>query len=117
MNFYIVLDDGLGRSVVEPQRDLGAQASPSRTWSPDHEVAAQTLADDARTATPLPAADARTTTPPPAADVRTTTPLPAADATAQGSVGDIGASTSPRVIDMDPINAMPGVPDEDLVGD
>jgi hypothetical protein len=59
-----VLDDGLCKSVVEPQRDLGAQASPSRTRLPDHEVAAQTLDDDTRTATPPPAADAKMTTPP-----------------------------------------------------
>jgi hypothetical protein len=101
-----MLDDGLCRSVVEPQRDLGAQASPSRTRSPDLEFAAQTLADDART-----------TTPPPAADARTVTPPPAADATAQGSVGDVGASTSPLVIDVDPISVMPGGPDQDLVED
>jgi hypothetical protein len=66
----------------------------------------QTLADDTRTTTPPPAADARTVTPPPAANAR-----------AQGSVGDVGASTSALVIDVDPINAMPGAPNQDLVGD
>jgi hypothetical protein len=48
---------GLCRSVAEPQRDLGAQASPSRTRSPDPKVVAQSLVDDARTANPPPAAD------------------------------------------------------------
>jgi hypothetical protein len=68
------------RSVVEPQRDLGAKASPSRTLLPGHKVASQTLADDARTATSPPAADSRMVTPP-----------PAVDAGAHGSVGGVGA--------------------------
>jgi hypothetical protein len=101
---YIVFDGAPYRSV-EPQRDLGAQASPSRTRSSDHEVTTQTLDDDARTATPSPAADARTAT-----------PLSVADAGAQCSIGDIGASTSPPVITMDPINMMPGALDQDLLG-
>jgi hypothetical protein len=84
-----MFDDTPCRSVVEPQRDLGAQALPSRTRSPDHEVGGQTLADNARTATPPPAANAG----------------------AQGSVGDFGASTSPSVIDVDPINAVPRASD------
>jgi hypothetical protein len=91
---------------VESQRDLGAQASPSRTRSPDHEVVTHTLDDDARTATP-----------PAAADTRMATLLPAADAGAQGSVGGVGASTSPPVIDVDPINVMPSGMDQDLIGD
>jgi hypothetical protein len=41
----------LCRSVVEPQRDLGAQASPSRMRSPDPKVVVDLLADDTRTAT------------------------------------------------------------------
>jgi hypothetical protein len=36
---------------------------------------------------------------------------------AQGVVGDVGASISPRVIDVDPISAMPGGAEEDLVRD
>jgi hypothetical protein len=46
-------------SVAEPQRNLGAQASPSRTRSPDPKVVAQSLVDDARTATPPPTTDER----------------------------------------------------------
>jgi hypothetical protein len=49
----------LCRSVAEPQRDLGAQASPSHMRSPDPRVAAQSLVDDTRMATLPPAADAR----------------------------------------------------------
>jgi hypothetical protein len=112
-----VLDDGLYRSFVEPQRDLGAQASPSRMRPPDHGVATQTLADDARTVTPLPTADSRMVTPPSAVDARTATPPPGADAGAQGTIGDIGASNSPPVIDVDPISAIPIGTDENLVKD
>jgi hypothetical protein len=88
---YAMLDDGLCRSIAEPQCDLGAQASPSRTRSPDHGVAAQTLADDAGTATPPPTADSMMVTPPPAADSRMATPPPAANIGARGFVGDVGA--------------------------
>jgi hypothetical protein len=45
------------------------------------------------------------------------TPPPVSNAGAQGSVGDIEASTSPWVIDVDTIIAMPGGKDEDLVWD
>jgi hypothetical protein len=60
---YIVFHGVFCMSVAEPQRDLGAQASPSRTRSPDHEVAAQTLVDDPRMTTPPPATDVRMATP------------------------------------------------------
>jgi hypothetical protein len=79
----------LCRSVAKPQRDLSAQASPSCTRSPDPKVVAQSLVDDVRTATP-----------PPATDEREATPLPANETGAGGAVGDIGASASPRVIDV-----------------
>jgi hypothetical protein len=91
----IVFDDGFCRSDAPSQRDLGAQVSPSHIRSPDHEVGARTVVDDARTATHPPTADAGT----------------------QGSVGDVGASTSPPVIDVDPINALPSASDQVLVGD
>jgi hypothetical protein len=54
----------LCRSVAEPQRDLGAQASLSRTRSSDRKVVAESLIDDARMATPpLGAAENRETSP------------------------------------------------------
>jgi hypothetical protein len=64
----------LCRSVVEPQHDLGAQASPSRTRSSDPKVVMDSLADDARTATPPPAAGESGTTPPPVVDSGTGSP-------------------------------------------
>jgi hypothetical protein len=97
---------GFCRSVAKHQRDLDAQASPSRMRSPDHEVAMHTLAYDARTATPAPVADSRMATLPPAADAR-----------AQGSTRGITASTSPPVINVDPISGMPSGMDQDLVVD
>jgi hypothetical protein len=68
-------------------------------------------------ATSPPAADERVATLPPAIDSRTASPPRADDAGAGGAVGDVGASTSPRVIDVDPINARPGGMDEDLIRD
>jgi hypothetical protein len=100
--------DGLCRSVLEPQRDLGTQASPSRTRSPDPKVVAQSFVDNARMATPPSAADEREVTPQSATDSRMVTPPRADDAGARGALGDIGTSASPRVIDIDPINARPG---------
>jgi hypothetical protein len=73
----------LCRSVVEPQRDLGAQASLSRTRLPDPRVVVESLADDVGTATPPPAAGEKRTTPPSAADSRTASP-PRADDTGVG---------------------------------
>jgi hypothetical protein len=40
-------------------------------------------------------------------DAGTTTPPPATEAEMPGYMGDVGASTSPPVIDVDPINAVP----------
>jgi hypothetical protein len=42
----------LCRPVVVPQHDMGAQASPSRTRSPDPKVVGESLADDTQTASP-----------------------------------------------------------------
>jgi hypothetical protein len=56
-------------------------------------------------------------TPPLATDARVMAPPPGVDAGAQGAVGDVGASTSSPVIDVDPISAVPGGADEDLVKD
>jgi hypothetical protein len=44
-------------------------------------------------------------------------PPPVADAGTQSAIGDVGTSASPRVIDVDPISAMLGGAEEDLVKD
>jgi hypothetical protein len=54
-------------------------------------------------------------TSPPVADAKVDTPPRAAEAVG-ASAGDIGATTSPTVIDVDPIRAVPGGA-EDLVRD
>jgi hypothetical protein len=105
------------RSAAEPQRDLGAQASPSRTRSLDHRGTAQSLVDNARTATPPPAADERVATLPPATDSRTMTPPRGDEAGGGGALADVGMSASPWIIDVDPISARPGGVNEDLVRD
>jgi hypothetical protein len=56
-------------------------------------------------------------TPPPVTDSRTATPPHADDVGVGGAVGDVGASASPRVINIDLISARPGGMDEDLVKD
>jgi hypothetical protein len=50
-------------------------------------------------------------------DAREATPPPATSTRTQGAVGDVGASTSSPVIDMDPINVIPSGTNEDLVKD
>jgi hypothetical protein len=70
----------LCRSVAEPQRDLGAQASPSRTRSPDPKVVGESLADDARIATPPRGAVESRANLPPVADSRVVSPLRAVEA-------------------------------------
>jgi hypothetical protein len=42
----------LCKSVAEPERNLGAQASLSRTRSTDRKVVGESLADDTHTSTP-----------------------------------------------------------------
>jgi hypothetical protein len=92
---WYCVDKDFCRSNVEPQSALGAQDSPSQMRSSDHEARAHTLIDDAGTVTP---------------------PL-ATEAGAQGSVGYIEASTSPPVIDIDPINAVPSASVQDPIAD
>jgi hypothetical protein len=99
-----------------PQGDLGAPASPSRTRSADPTVVGEALADDARTATPPRGAVESRATSPPVADSRVETPPRVVDGEGVSSVGDVGATTPPGVIDVDPINARPAGA-EDLVKD
>jgi hypothetical protein len=103
------------RPVTRPQGGLGAPPSPSRTRSTEPQVVGEALADDARTTTPLCAAVESRTTSPPVAAVRVETPPHVADA-GGACAGDVRATTSPTIIDADPINAVPGGA-EDLVRD
>jgi hypothetical protein len=100
---------------VVPQDDLGAPASPSRTRSADPKVVGEALANDACTTTPPRGAVESRATSPPVVDSRVETPLRAIEAVGVFA-GDVGATTSPRVIDVDPISARP-VEAEDLIKD
>jgi hypothetical protein len=95
----------LCKSVVEPQRDLGAQASPSRTRSPNPKVVVESLTDDARTATSPPGAAEKRAISPPVVNSGVASPSRAGDAGAGGVVGDVGMPASPRIIDVDPIGS------------
>jgi hypothetical protein len=106
----------LCRLVAEPQHDLGAPASLSRTRSPDPEVVGESLVDDAWTATPPQGAVESRATSPPVADSRVVSPTRAVEAGEGATVGDVGAVASPRIIDVDPISARP-VRANDLVKD
>jgi hypothetical protein len=75
----------------------------------------EALADDAHTATPPRGAAEDRVTSPPVADARVDIPPRTAE-TGGASAGDVGATTSPMVIDVDPISAMSGGA-EDLVRD
>jgi hypothetical protein len=103
------------QAVDEAARGLIAPSSPSRMRSPEPQVVAAALADDAHTATPPRGAVEGRATSPPVADTRVDTPLHAADAMG-ASAGDVGATASPTIIDVDPISAVPGGV-EDLVRD
>jgi hypothetical protein len=103
------------RPVTRPQGGLGAPSSPSRTRSPEPWVVGEALADDAHTATlPRGAVESRATLPPKVA-AKVETPPCAADA-GSASAGNVGATTSPTIVDADPISAFPGGA-EDLVRD
>jgi hypothetical protein len=99
---------------VEPQRGHNVPSSPSRSRSPEPQVMGEALADDARTATPPRGAVESRATSPLVADSKVESPPRAVEAVGATSVGDVGATTPPGVIDIDPINARPA---EDLVRD
>jgi hypothetical protein len=103
------------RPVTRPQGGQGAPSSPSRTRSSEPQVVREALVHDARTATPPWGAAEGKVTSPPVADPVVNTPPRAADA-GGASAGDVGAMTSPAVIDVNPISVVPGGA-EDLVRD
>jgi hypothetical protein len=88
-----------------------APSSPSRTRSPEPQVVGEVLADDARTTTPPRGVVAS----PHVADIRVGSP-PCIVEGVGTSAGEVGAMTSPTIIDIDPIKAVPGGA-EGVVGD
>jgi hypothetical protein len=92
-----------------------APSSPSRTRSPEPQVVGEALADDTRTAIPPRGTAEGVVTSPPVADTRVDSPPHAAEGV-ETLAGDVGTTTSPTIIDVDPIRTVPGGA-EDLVGD
>jgi hypothetical protein len=93
--------------MTRPQGGLGAPPSPSRKRSLEPHVVGEALADDACTATPPRGAVESRATSPLVAAARVETPQRAAGA-GGASAGDVGATTSPTIIDADPISVVPG---------
>jgi hypothetical protein len=104
------------RPVVVPQDNLVAPTSPSRMRSPDLKVVGEALADDVQTATPLQGAAESREASPPVENTMVASPLRAVEAGEGTSVGDVGVTTSPRIIDVDPISPRPAGA-EDLIKD
>jgi hypothetical protein len=84
-----------------------APSSPSRTRSPEPQVVGEVLADVACTATPPRGVVEGVVASPPVAGMRVGSPLRAAEGVGT-SGGDVGATTSPTIIDVDPIRTVPG---------
>jgi hypothetical protein len=106
----------LHRPVLEPQGDLGTPTFPSCMRLPEPTVMGEALADDARIASPLQGAVESRATSPPAANSRVESPPRAVEAGVEAFAGYVGGTTSPRIIDVDPIGARPAGA-EDLVRD
>jgi hypothetical protein len=83
-------------------RGPGCPDSPSRMRSPEPTIMGEALADDARTTSPPRGTVESRATSPPAADRRMESPPRAIEAGGGTSAGDVRATTSPRIIDVDP---------------
>jgi hypothetical protein len=83
-----------------------APSSPSRTRSPEPQVVGEVLVDDARTATPPRGTVEGVVTSPPVADTRAGSPPRTAEGVGT-SAGDVGVTTSPTIIGIDPIRSVP----------
>jgi hypothetical protein len=92
--------------VARPQGVPVIPASPSRTRSPEPQVAGEALEDDARTATPTRGVAEGVTTSPPMTDMRAGSSRHTAEGV-ETSVAGTGATISPTVVDVDPIRAVP----------
>jgi hypothetical protein len=82
-------------------------SSPSRTRSPEPRVVGDVLEDDAHTTTPPRGIVEGVVTSPPVADTRAGSAPHIAEGVG-ASAGDVGATTSPTIIDVDPIRIVPG---------
>jgi hypothetical protein len=100
------------RPAAGPQELPVPPSSPSRTWSPEPQVAGEALVDDACTATPTRGVAEGATTSPPVTDMRAGSSLHTAEGV-ETSVGGVWATACPSVADVDPIRAVPdGARDE-----
>jgi hypothetical protein len=94
------------RPAAGPQGVPVAPSSPSRTRSPEPQVVGEALVDDVHTATPTRGVAEGATTSPLVGDTRAGSSLHAAEGI-ETSAGGVGATTSPTVVDVDPIRAVP----------
>jgi hypothetical protein len=101
--------------VARPQEVPISPSSPSHTRSSEPQVVRETLVDDARIATPPRGTAEGVVTSPPVADTRADSPPRTAEGVGT-SAGNVGTTTSPTIVDVDPIRSVPGG-DEGLVGD
>jgi hypothetical protein len=101
--------------VARPQGVSVAPSSPPRTRSPEPQVVGEVLADDACTATPTRGMVEGLTTSPPMTDTRAGSSLHTTEGV-DTSAREVGAATSPTVVDVDPIRAVPGGT-KDVAGD
>jgi hypothetical protein len=85
---------------------LVTPSSPSRTRLPDPQVTGEALVDDARTAIPTRGMAKGLTTLPLVTSTRAGSSLHT-DEGVETSVGAVGVMTSPTVVDIDPIRAVP----------
>jgi hypothetical protein len=90
-------------------------SSPSRTRSPETQVVGEVLADDARTTTPTQGVVEGVVVSPLVADMGAGSPSRAAEGVGT-STRDVGATTSPTIVNIDPIRTVPGGA-EDVVAD
>jgi hypothetical protein len=88
--------------VARPQGVSVAPSSPSRTWSPEPQVVGEALEDDARTTTPPRGVAEGVATSLPVTDTRAGSPLRTREGV-KTSAGEVGATTSPKILDVDPI--------------
>jgi hypothetical protein len=92
-----------------------APSSPSHMRSLEPQVVGEVLADDARTTTLPRGVVEGVVASPPMADTRAGSPPRSAEGVGT-SAGDVGATTFPTIIDIDPIRTVPSGA-EDVVGD